>query len=58
MLLFMWIILMVLVALLAYVILKSRPVAAVPVTSSRLCANCHQPVQNDWAACPHCGHIL
>lgn len=26
--------------------------------SLRLCPNCHQPVDSDWAFCRHCGHQL
>jgi hypothetical protein len=58
MMFFMWIIPLVLVAFLAYILLSNRPVSAIPVASSHICANCHQPVQNDRTTCPHCGQIL
>jgi hypothetical protein len=58
MMIFMWIIPLALIALVVYAFVGNKPTAAPQSATSRVCANCNQPVHNDWKNCPHCGQSL
>lgn len=58
MMFFMWFFPLLVLVLIIYLVGGERVTSLFRPAPTRVCANCHRAVQNDWKVCPHCGQTL